>query len=694
MGAELVIFTASALTAIGVPTAIGTTIAVFSPYILAAAAVAGSLWLSAALTPKPAVADAAKTAKTSRSLIGASRFWVYGKAKLGGNIVFVAAKGNTYSLITAHCEGEIDGIEEVQILNKRCALDSSGRVMTSPYWRNASNSWATIQTKSGAASQTVFSTTNASYSGQWESTCRGDGICMSEGTFDSPGADDQDHQRIYPVGYPDVQLIVRGPAIFNPLLGLDPEDSGNWEWTDNGPANLLGFMTRPRNLGGMEIPWAYFDLADIAETVAAGDAEVETLDGTEPRSRCWGVQDLGPNVKFIDTFDALRASTGCDVYFTQEGLLTIRFLEDQPEATVAINWRDIVAFEITDGPDTGSRKNKWQLRCFLESSGWEVVDLDVSAVGWALDQNSIDDIGEQVGTIDLAYCPSAAQASRIGRRVAALQNAATGAVRTNLSGLATMGHAIASIEVADLDETLTAVIASPRLDGLNADAPVSLTFSVMPVLAPFDPQDHEASPPAEIVEIPDGNAANPPTITHYAVVKTGFAAGNVKYAIRCRLTYTDGDEDNQQFIARPITGRKRDQWIVNVRAESILSGSGVVFLQIPPQTTRPDGFEIRAASSKDFYDISAWTDPVDVMFTPSAAPAAPTVSPVDNGDGTWTYNFDGLIQTSYFIVTTSAGVQTVVDAAEDGGASLTSSPIVGSVRAYTWDDVPSLPTSF
>ena len=656
----------------------------------------GGLWAASALLAP----ETPKAAKSSQTFEGGPRYRIRGRMRLGGTVALPSADGQDLYRVLAACQGPVTGIESLYIAGRLVARDSTDKVMTGPY-RSGGSSYAVIDERFGTDSQTVFSRSNSAFGAKWPSSRRGRGVAMLEARYTSPGS--TNHAKVYPTGYPELQAVWLAPPIFDMrVAGASFADRNSWVWSDNGVLNLLDHLTGDREDGGWGIPIERFDLVDIAETAWQADALVATRDGTEPRSRCWGAQDLGPTVPLVDTLTAMMLSTGCTILPTQDGLLTIRMVDDDPVPTTAIAWRDIVALSLSTGPASAERPNRFTLKYLSPERDFDLAEADLTDIAWAVHQSEIDAVGEQVSAIELPWCPSPAQAGRIGRRIAALRRAAGGQVSTTLAGMMCMGHEDALIEIAPLGETLPATLTSVRLEGLAATPPVTLTYVETPVLDSWAPSAHEPRPPSTRGTVPDGERTGAPVIKRAAFVRTGYG-GSPVWKIRINADVGNAFDD-MNVIARIPTGRRYSEWLAWPRYGGSFGGLTVPGTGTNPWVARESAavntgldYEIAAEQVKSVINISDWSDTFALaagLPSPAPIPATPTPQVLSTDGTTSQVRFQSDWDVAYFIVTDNAGTPALVSAgdADINGTYTVSGLAVGTayrITAYSSQDVAS-----
>lgn len=644
MGVEtLVATTAAALTTIGVPAATAATIA---PYVLTAAAVAGSVAVSYALAPTVPGAKPVKAPKQAISIETLPRRWVIGRDLVPGTLIFRKSKSK-YDLhsIGYLCEGKIDGFEEFRISGRRVATGGDTYVKTEPF-----RGQVQIRTKNGSNPQTVFTTTNLAFGDRWPASAKGLGMALAEWVATSPGYDDPDHSEIFAVGYPDLSAVLRGPAIFDPRLGSNPSNDNHRKWTENGLLHVVDHLLRSRLLGGWGWPVDRLDLDDIAEQAHAAEAATAKRGGgTEWRSRAGGSQNLDPTLSLADVLGSLLLSTGCDILRTRRGKVTVRLVDDAPSPTAVLPWRAILGIpSLTGGPVTFDRPNRFTLRYTEPTRDYDEVEADLDGIAWAAITDEIALTGERPSSIDLPFCPSVGQASRIGRRIAAMRRAAKTSIVANLGGLALAGHAEATVIDEGLGEALPVVISSLVTD--FSSGTVAIEGVIKPALAAYDASVDQAAKPETREEVPDASAPADPTIDALAIVRTGNF-GTRQWAVRAQTSFSGGAGSDQQVIYAPSAdgGLTWETWAPLDRASGLLgSATASTVLQSPNHPTLTMA-RVAASSARSTHDVSAWVDGEVVYAPPSGVPVTPSSVLSDNGDGTHDVSIASGIHTAYFV---------------------------------------------
>ncbi|MCW1844116.1 phage tail protein [Prosthecomicrobium hirschii] len=527
-------------------------------------------------------------------------------------------------------------------------------------------------------------------------------MALLEGRYTSPGI--TDHSKIYPTGgYPEGHVVALAPTLFDPrVTGASYADRNSWVWSDNGVLNVLSHLLDPREEGGEGWPIEALHLDDIAEEAWKADV----IANGEPRSRCWGVRSLGPDVDSKSVLAAMLLSTGTTILPTQDGRFTIRLVDDNPVPTGTLEWRFVVGDERTAGPQAVDRANKLVLKYYSPERAYEVAEADLTNVSWAKDQDEIDRWGERVYTLDLPWCPSPIQAGKIGRRLFALKRAAGGTRRTTIAGMALMGHENVAMVDDEFGLTINATLTGVRLDSIGAEGPISITYLETPVLAEWNNATDAPGAPVERGIVPDGNRVGAPTIRRVKFVKTNYG-GNPKWAIRVNID-VGGSFDGINVIRRTPTGRTFTEWTVF----PLTGVSGNAGLSVPG-TGSPgwyavqteDGlatdviYDISSEQVKSTVNISDWCDITRYSYdlTPTA-PATPTVAVLSTDGVTSAIEITSSWDTSYFIIRNSSGTSIINggDSKINGTYQVTGLTVgtTYKITAYSALDVPSADLSY
>ena len=436
-----------------------------------------------------------------------------GRVRLGGVIAFGSTNATRRFRMILQAR-KLDAFEEFYLGGFEVVRNDAGEILSKPYVISGTK-YITLKTDTGDESKTAWSDLTTYFPAIWTSNHRARGIAQVLALFVSPGLTSSRFLRLYQQGVPGVETVARGEPVFDPRQYLaspatqDPNDPDTFTWSDNGVLGVLHIAKQFQEFG-----YAAFDLAQIAEAADEADVIVNTLTGTEPRSRCWGVwPSEGPRG---DTLSQVLQSTGCEMFTTDSGLIGIRLIEDDRAAEVEFAWRHIVTINWRSGPESVERHNRLRLRYYSPERRYEMAEIEVSAKDWAIYQDEIDKVGEQVLDIDLPFCPSASQAQRIGRRLFATARAARGQAVLNMAGMAAWGCKVVDLQNQDLSVTWRAIISPPRCR--DSEGVVEIPFIVQPDLDTWDASTMEAAAPSEVPEVVYAGASDTPSAPAVATV--------------------------------------------------------------------------------------------------------------------------------------------------------------------------------
>jgi hypothetical protein len=545
-----------------------------------------------------------------------------GRVRIGGLKAFGNTTGFDRYRLIAHCAGPVDGVEEHFLGGRSVVVESDGTV-SSPPFAKPGGSYVTIISKIGDGTETAWSQLISAFPALWTSDHRVRGIAQSLLKFVSPGISTAKFLKLYQNGAPDYERIQRGELIFDPREpSHDPDDVSTWTWTDNGILAVLHVM---RTFPEFATDITAFDLDFIAEQADLADGLVDTRTGTEPRSRAWGVWDED-GIERGDLLEQILSSTGCEIIARPGEKLGIRLIDDNRDSEMVLDKKHLLSFGLKSGPDGVERPNRCKVKYYSPERRYELAEIDLVddpeatppvPLEWAYVQDEIDRVGEKVMDITLPFCPSAAQAQRIARRLFERARAEAGTMKTNMAGLACWGLRTIEVEPPDLGEVLTLEIQPASID--DEDGTVEIPFHVQPVLAAWDPDTMEALPPDTVPDLEYETAIAAPS--------NATAAAVVTYpdtSIHTRFGYPDPGasytvEANYRIITAGIPGAW--QSLAEWRATSGASHAYVA----ADLTGQSIEFRHRLFNAED--DGSPWSE--TQSYTPAAnntAPGAPSVS--------------------------------------------------------------------
>lgn len=416
-----------------------------------------------------------------------------GRVGLGGLKAFGNTNGYDRYRLICHARGPLVAVEEYKLGGREVTVEEDGGVSSPPY-AMPSGSYVVIKTKVGDGSETAWPDLIGAFPDLWTSAHRVRGIAQSLVKYTSPGIYTEKFGRMYQGGEPDLTVVARMNVAFDPREpGHDPDDETTWTWTDNGILCAARIMLSYPDLSVGSFDWSF-----IADEADRADDLVATLAGTEPRSRCSGVwlseSDRG------DTMQQVLDSIGAEIVMSDAGLIRIRLIDDAPAADLAIDETSIVEWDWKSGPDAVERPNVCRVRYYAAERNYEMADVDMSGIAWARIQSEVDRYGEKVLDIDLPFCPSAAQAQRIARRMFAIARGDAGQIITNWDGLAAWGEVYVDLSIPDLaDAPMLVKIAPPRID--DGTGTVSIPFVAWPDLPAWNPATMEALAPEPIPDL-------------------------------------------------------------------------------------------------------------------------------------------------------------------------------------------------
>lgn len=483
--------------------------------VAAYAAVLGAQFaLSQRNQPKIDPGQAKSTYQDSES----SEINAIGRVRLGGLKAFGNTKGKHIYRLIWHSRGVLDGIEEYHVGGRQVVVDPSG-VVSSPPWARTGGSYMYIWSKPGDGTETAWTQLRSAFPDLWTPAHRCRGVFQSLVRFETPDlgteAGNEKFQQLYQGGAPDIEITARVTHVYDPRdPSQDPDNESTWLWTDNGILCAVHIMRRYPDLRSTDFDWTF-----IAAEADKADAIVLTLEGMEPRARCWGIWPS--ESKRNEVMQQVLDSIGAEVTLNDDGLIRIRLTGDAPTAEV-----DLPALHLDDlnwkaGPDAVERPNVCRIRYYSPERGYDMAEIDLEGIPWARIEDEVDRYGEKFFDVELPFCPSASQAQRIGRRLFLQARADSGTTNTNMVGQTTWGCYYVNIEDEDAEETMLCRIAPPRTNEQAGE--VDIPFLIWPqalIDNPWNPPTMEAPPPDPAPEIQfESNVPTPAKPADAAVVQ-------------------------------------------------------------------------------------------------------------------------------------------------------------------------------
>lgn len=420
-----------------------------------------------------------------------------GRVRIGGVKVFGNTAGLDRYRLIAHSRGPVDGVEE-HFLGGRVVITEADAAVSTPPYRHDAGSYIYIYSKLGSSDEVAWTGLITVFPNLWTSAHRMRGIAQSLLRYVSPGmsgAASEKFLQLYQSGPPEYDRVQRGELLYDPR-------SGGTVWSDNGVLAVLHVL-----LGFPEFSAGDFDMGFVAAEASRADVVVATRTGVEKRSRAWGLWD-DANTPRSDLLRDLLLSTGCELIVRPGDLIGIRLIDDDRPAEVTIPAKHILELALKAGPEGVERPNRCRVKYYSPERNFEMVEVNLVQdptvtpavpLAWSVAQDEIDRVGERSVDYVLPFCPSAAQAQRIVRRLFATARADSGLAQTNFAGLALWGARTAGFEVPDLGLTLKSELQPARVD--DAQGRVEVLFVVAPELSAWNPASDEALAPDALPDL-------------------------------------------------------------------------------------------------------------------------------------------------------------------------------------------------
>lgn len=636
------------LTETGIAIAVGLTESSFITLAAASKFIAGAIITGAAfLFGSMNGAQKIDPGKAKETIIAeaTSEVRAVGRVRLGGVVAFGASRESRRYRLVLHAKS-LDGIEQHFLGGREVVRNTDGDVTSKPYYiSNAA--YIRLLSDLGDPNKTAWSPLMTDFPALWTSDHRVRGIAQTLIRYTNPGMSSPLFLRLYQNGNPAYEVVARGEKVFDPRDGAqDADDPSTWLWSDNGILCALHIAaTFP------QLTYAHFNLAQIADEADRADSPTTTRTGTEPRARCWGVWPS--ETARGDLLAQVLTSIGAEIYTDNDGLFCIRLIDDARDAELEIAARHVVTMDWRSGPESVERPNICRVKYYSPERRFEMTEIDLAGIAWARIEDEIAAVGEQVMDLDLPFCPSAAQAQRIARRLFAMARADQVSITTNMVGMAAWGLKVVDFEVPDLETTMRLAIAPPRCR--DSDGLVEIPGAVLPDLPAWVPATDEALPPAVVPDITyAGPSDTPPAPTASCVVTYPDASTETRVAVPA----PSGGSFGVDVTAYECTYRTTDPLPSEWRRMTGFAGFGVTTFYIAGSALLgvPSEFHQRGSNNND--EITAWSP--SYLAAPAvnnAAPAVPVLS-YDSGMGTLTVRAPASLQVAYLRVTPPSGPAT------------------------------------
>lgn len=524
------------LSSTAVSATIAGTLATVIGYGIAGAAVLGVGLLGRARGGAIKPSDAKSTFETGESSVMEG----VGRVRVGGLRAFGNTDGSTRARLICRLQGPIDAIENYYLGQREVTVEENGDV-SSPPWARPNGSWVNWQNKLGTGAETAWAGIMALFPALWTAAHRVRGIAQSQLLFYNPGLAEKKYLSLYQSGVPDSEIIARAALVYDPRLGQT-------RWSENGPLICAHVLRRDPAFSFDRFNWVR-----IAAAADKADELVPTRTGMEKRCRIWGIwaweSERGETMQqFLD-------SAGLEIRLDENGLIYFEFIEDIATPEIAFTPDDILDYSWGAGPEAVERPNICRLRFYSRERNFEMADVNLEGIGWAIVQDEVDRYGPKYYDLELPFQPSCAIAQRIARRKFALARADGGVMITNMVGLAAWGRLYVQITEPDLGDVEIVRMSPPRID--DGGGSVEIPFQVWPALPAWNPASDEALPPDVVPELGyETDMITPAAPTKAVQIIYPNGSGELRIA----LTLPDQDYDVAEASYRIYTGDQPSAW--------------------------------------------------------------------------------------------------------------------------------------
>ncbi|WP_026790339.1 hypothetical protein [Pleomorphomonas oryzae] len=473
-----------------------------------------------------------------------------GRVRIGGAKVFGNTVGDDRYRLIGHLVS-VTAVEQYFLGGREVVVDDDGFVASVP-WSYDGGSYALISEDNGNPNKVAWPALMSAFPELWTADHRMRGIAQTLIRYKSPGLSSSKYLSLYSGGAPDLEKVVRGEAIYDPRTGTTA-------WTDNGI--LVAYHLHMALDSRMTLD--DYDVDFMKSEADRADVMVATRTGFEPRARAWGV--WSEETKRSETLQSLLDSIGAEQIMIGEKI-AFRLIDDVREAEASIDVVHVLSVSDTAGPQSVERPNICVVKYYSEERNFEVTEIDMTGIAWARIDDEIAAAGVQEMTVELKFCPSAAQAQRIARRKFALARANSGTIRTNFAGLAVWGARVVSHPSPDGDIVVSEIDA-PKVD--DDSGAVDISYTEVPALTAWNPATDEALAPDLIPEIAIDAALTTPSAPSAVALVTlidGTREVRATYAV---ASYTP------ELVARALFDRTRTKWRLMAKATTLDADDGV-----------------------------------------------------------------------------------------------------------------------
>lgn len=333
---------------------------------------------------------------------------VYGKAMLGGYVVFWdSASGKYYSLVAVAAH-EIDAFEEFWVGDRRVTLNGSGFVTAVNYPPGASTSQFTsdgifvvqIVSRVGTTSQAAMSRLITAFPGIWTTDHRGLGI--ADVLIVQQSVKQEHFQRVYPGGAQGVRTLIRGAKI------KDPRDlAAPAAWSSNAVQVIRDYLTHE---DGWRIDTDFFDTG-LALPITQDSADIcdelvpLKTGGNERRYRIWGFYDFNEEPRGV--LNRFLAACGGWLEPQRDGTVAIRVgAWEEPDVTITQD--HILGYDVQHWTGEFDAINEVRASFTDPDNGYQ----DTDSLAWT-DEDDVTRRGySRPMTIDTRHSPAFGQTRR------------------------------------------------------------------------------------------------------------------------------------------------------------------------------------------------------------------------------------------------------------------------------------------
>lgn len=524
-----------------------------------------------------------------------------GRVRIGGVKIFGNTNGANRMRLIAHCKGPIDGVETHYLGGREIIVEDDGAVSSPPY-PSIGGSYVYIRRKPGDGTETAWPQLTSLFPSLWTADHRVRGIAQTLLQYISPGLAEKKFLKLYQNGAPDYECVMRAELLYDPRDGVT-------RWSDNA---ILGVLHIMLTFPGLTL--ADFDVAQIAAEATRADALVATRTGTEKRARIWGVWES--EMARGDLLKQALVSVGAEIVPRPGDLIGIALVDDDRIGEVTLAEKHLVSLGLRYGPEGVERPNICRVKYYSPERNYELAEIDMTGIAWARIDDEVDRFGDQIVEYSLPFCPSAAQAQRLARRLFAIARGDSGVATTNMTGLSVWGARGVTIPFPDLDRAPVCLVSPPRVD--DESGTVEVPYVVWPDLPAWNPESDEALPPPVIPELGYESTMTQPSAPTLATVVTypdASKATRVAYVV-------PGDATLIEASLRVVTGPIPGSW--QSMTEFVAPG-GYAHAYGGDQTGQTIEFRIRGFNADE--DGSLWSPTLTALIAvDNTAPDVPTLA--------------------------------------------------------------------